>query len=56
MLHGDFESTGSGAQSYKTSRRASGLSSKFCTVQVMLGMENNLSALRNMRVSAFQGV
>lgn len=55
VLHGDFESTGSGTQSYKTSRRASGLSSKFCTVQVMLGMEN-LSALQNMRVSAFQGV
>ena len=54
MLHNDFKSTGSGAQSHKISRRASGLSSEFCTVQVMLGMEN-LSALWNVRVSAFKG-
>ena len=46
-----FESTGGGAQSYKSSRWASG---EFCTVQVLLGLRN-LSTLQNTGISALQG-
>ena len=49
-----FEFTKCGKQSYESARRVSSLLSQFCTVQVLLGLEN-LLALQNTEVSTFQG-
>ena len=54
-MSGSAESTGGGVQSCESGRVVvAALSSKFCTVQLLLGQEK-LSALQKMEVSTFQG-